>query len=300
VKDFCQDLKETGRPRSTILSMMDRDLTVRAILREEGFATIPALAARLQTSESTVRRQLARLDEEGKINRVRGGAVLSARQSIQPVVRAFDERKQVALAEKTAVARAAARLVGDGDTVFIGGGSTCSQIPQFLLDRSLQVVTNSLAVAAQFEDCPTTEVLVTGGYLFPRHRLLSGPVTLANLRELHFSWAFISAAAFTVEALTDWNVMIAEVNREALSRAERGVALLDTTKFNRQHLARVCALSDLDYLICGPLPEGAQEAIRSAGLLFVDAEADDPADPGNGRHPAPCSRYAAKSPRNGA
>jgi DeoR/GlpR family transcriptional regulator of sugar metabolism len=191
-------------------------------------------------------------------------------------VKAFDERKQMALSEKTAVARAAARLVGDGDTVFIGGGSTCSQLPQFLLDRSLQVVTNSLAVAAQFEDCPTTEVLVTGGYLFPRHRLLSGPVTLATLHDFHLSWAFISSGAFNVEALTDWNVMIAEVTREALNRAERGVALLDRTKFNRHHLARVCAINELDYLICGPLPQAAREAIQGTGVRYLDAELQAP------------------------
>jgi DeoR/GlpR family transcriptional regulator of sugar metabolism len=253
--------------------MADRELAVLEVLREEGFARIPTLAQRLNVSESTIRRLLARLDEQGKISRALGGAMLSARQSIQPVVRAFDERKQVALPEKVAVAEAAAGLVGDGDTVFLGGGSTVGQMPPFLLDRSLQVVTNSLAIAAQFEDCPTTEVLVTGGYLFPRHRLLSGPVTLATLKDLHFTWAFISAGAFTVQALTDWNVMIAEVTREALCRAERCAALMDTSKFNRQHLARVCEVSELDYLIAGPLPDAAREAIRLTGVRLIEVEA---------------------------
>jgi DeoR family ulaG and ulaABCDEF operon transcriptional repressor len=245
------------------------------ILREEGFARIPTLAARLNVSESTVRRLLERLDQAGKINRVVGGAMLSVRQSLQPAVKAFDERKQVAIAEKTAIARAAARLVGDGDTVFLGGGSTVGEMPQFLLDRSLQVVTNSLAIAGQFEDAPTTEVLVTGGYLFPRHRLLSGPVTLANLRELHFTWAFISAGAFNIQYLTDWNVMIAEVTRTALERAERVVALVDSSKFNRRHLAQVCAVSELDYLVTGSLPGASRDAIQSAGVRCIMAEREE-------------------------
>lgn len=253
----------------------ERELAVMEILREEGFARIPTLAARLNVSESTVRRLLERLDQAGKINRVVGGAMLSVRQSLQPAVKAFDERKQVAIAEKTAIARAAARLVGDGDTVFLGGGSTVGEMPQFLLDRSLQVVTNSLAIAGQFEDAPTTEVLVTGGYLFPRHRLLSGPVTLANLRELHFTWAFISAGAFNIQYLTDWNVMIAEVTRTALERAERVVALVDSSKFNRRHLARVCAVSELDYLITGSLPQASRDAIQSAGVRCMVAEQEE-------------------------
>src|SRR4051794_35114232 len=145
------------------------------ILRQEGFARIPALSERLSVSESTVRRILARLDEEGKVSRVVGGAMLSVRQNLQPTVRDYDERKQLAHAEKLSIARAAARLVGDGDTLFLGGGSTVALMPQFLRDRTLQVVTNSLEIATQFEDAPGTEVLVTGGYLFPRHRLLSGP-----------------------------------------------------------------------------------------------------------------------------
>jgi DeoR/GlpR family transcriptional regulator of sugar metabolism len=123
-------------------------------------------------------------------------------------------------------------------------------------------------------------VMVTGGYLFPRHRLLSGPVTLATLRDLHFTWAFIGAGAFNVQVLTDWNVMIAEVTRTALNQAERSVALIDSTKFNRQHLAKVCPISTLDYLISGPLPEAATEAIRSAGVRYVQVEAE----PLNGDH----------------
>ncbi len=254
------------------------------ILREEGFARIPTLAGRLGVSESTVRRLLERLDQAGKISRVVGGAMLSVRQSLQPAVKAFDERKQVALSEKTAIARAAARLVGDGDTVFLGGGSTVGEMPPFLLDRSLQVVTNSLAIAGQFEDTPNTEVLVTGGYLFPRHRLLSGPVTLANLRELHFTWAFISAGAFNIRLLTDWNVMIAEVTRTALERSERAVALLDSSKFNHQHLARVCGISELDYLVSGPLPQESHDAIRAAGVRCIVAEQEPAAEAGGAEH----------------
>lgn len=246
------------------------------ILQEEGFARIGDLAVRLGTSESTVRRVLIRLDRQGKVSRVHGGAVLTARSTPQPGVRALDELKQTTLAEKTAAARLAAQLVADGDTVFIAGGSTCTQMPQFLLNRSLQVVTNSLAVAAQFEDSVATEVLVVGGYLFPRHRLLTGPLTLAALGELRFTWTFISAAGFSTEELTDWNVMIAEVNREALNRAERRAALVDSTKFNRQHLARVCPVSALNYLVCGALPGATRETIEAQGVRCLQTEADPP------------------------
>lgn len=286
------------------------DLTL-SILQEEGFARIPDLAIRLKTSESTVRRVLTRLDQQGKVNRVHGGAVLTGRQVVQPGVRAFDELKQVALEEKTAAARRAASLVSDGDTLFIAGGSTCTQMPQFLLNRSLQVVTNSLAVAQQFEDSPATEVLVVGGYLFPRHRLLTGPLALTALGELHFTWAFVSAAAFNTSELTDWNVMIAEVNREALARAGRRVALLDSTKFNRQHLARVCPVSELDYLVCGSLAAATRENIEAQGVRCLEAETD-PAGAGtrtagrgwsrgNGpRHRGPLSTAAPELPGTAA
>lgn len=261
--------------------MADRDVMILEVLREQGFARIPDLATRLGVSESTIRRALDRLEERGQINRGLGGAMLSARQSLQPAVRGFDERQQMSLPEKQEIARAAARLVGDGDTVFLGGGSTVGQMPQFLMDRTLQVVTNSLAIAAQFEDCPGTELLVTGGYLFPRHRLLSGPVTLATMKDLHFTWAFIGAGAFNVRVVTDWNVMMAEVNRAALKAAERSVVLADAGKFNRQHLARVCGLEELDYLVSGPLPAGAREAIEAAGVRYIDGSVE----PDAGRHP---------------
>jgi DeoR family transcriptional regulator, fructose operon transcriptional repressor len=268
----------------------EREAAILAALREEGFVRIPSLAVRLGVSESTVRRSLQRLEQQGKIHRAVGGAVPNGAPSGTAAVQAFDERRRVALEEKVALAREAARLVRDGDTVFLAGGSTVGQMPRFLRGRPLQVVTNSLAIAAEFEDWPATEVLVTGGYLFPRHRLLSGPVTLETLRSFHFTWAFISGAAFTAAEVTDWNMMMAEVNREALQRAERGVALLDGTKFNRRHLARVCSLSELDFLVTGTLPPDDRQRLAAEGggcaVVEVNAAGEEPggepAEPGPG------------------
>jgi DeoR/GlpR family transcriptional regulator of sugar metabolism len=244
-----------------------REEVVLELVRADGFARIPALADRLQVSESTVRRILNRLEGAGKLSRAFGGAVPAG--SARP----FHERAGEAHQEKAALARVAAEMVRDGDSVFLGGGSTIGQMARFLQERQLQVVTNSVAVAQQFEDAPGIELLVTGGYLLPRHRLLVGPVTLGCLRELNFTWAFVGAAGFTAEALTDFNVLMAEANREALRRAEHGVALVDAGKFGRRHLATVCEVSELHTLVTGQLPEAARESFPAGSACRVTSVA---------------------------
>src|SRR3954471_13656830 len=118
-----------------------RRRTLLELLGRRGFATLDELVRTLGVSESTVRRDLETLDAAGTVKRTHGGAILSGEVRAMP---AFDDRATTMAAEKQATARAAAALVEDGETILLDGGTTTFEVARSLIDRPVQVVTNSL------------------------------------------------------------------------------------------------------------------------------------------------------------
>ncbi len=129
------------------------------------FASLPDLAGELQVSESTIRRDLEQLEEQGSATRIHGG-VLYAGQS--PKLPHFEARQPAKWAEKRAIARRAAELVEDGDTVLLDGGTTTYEVARLLIGRPLHLVTNSLPVANLLASDTASDLVMIGGNLCPR------------------------------------------------------------------------------------------------------------------------------------
>src|SRR6476646_6834710 len=121
-----------------------RRRTMLELLGRRGFASLDDLVRALGVSESTVRRDLETLDAAGTVKRTHGGAILSGEVRAMP---AFEDRATTMAAEKQAIGRAAAALVEDGDPVLRDGGTTTREVARALIDRPVQVVTNSLPIA---------------------------------------------------------------------------------------------------------------------------------------------------------
>ena len=117
------------------------------MVRQRGFASLPDLADALSVSESTVRRDLDSLEQSGAAKRTHGGAFYTGPS---PKLPHFDLRQQVEWDKKKAIARRAAELVEDGETLLLDGGSTTYELARLLVTRPLQVVTTSLPVANLF------------------------------------------------------------------------------------------------------------------------------------------------------
>ena len=126
----------------------------------------------LGVSESTIRRDLEALDLAGSIKRTHGGAVYTGEVRSMP---AFDERTGTAAAEKRAIGLAAAALLEDGDTVLLDGGTTTLEVARALVGRRVQVVTNSLPIAQLLASSQQTDLILIGGYVYPRTGVALGP-----------------------------------------------------------------------------------------------------------------------------
>ena len=114
----------------------ERRQQLSEVLARRGFADLSLLSAELKVSDSTVRRDLSALEEEGVVRRTHGGAVfVSDRFSALN----YAARESTAVAEKRAIGEATAALISDGETILLDGGTTTFQVARHLLSRSLQV-----------------------------------------------------------------------------------------------------------------------------------------------------------------
>ena len=200
----------------------------------------------LQVSESTIRRDLDALAEKGLARRTRGGAVVL---SDAPQELAFAYRLASYLPEKQAIARLAAGLVEDGETIVLDGGTTTYELARLLVGRSLQVVTNSVPIAMLFATRVESELVMLGGYLYPRTGDAVGQIAINALEHIHANKAFVGAAGITPEGFFNVSLPIVEVERSILKCADRKIILADSSKFGKRALAHIVNLTDVDMIV---------------------------------------------------
>lgn len=124
-------------------------------------------------SKSSIRRDLMELERKGILRRVRGGAIsLQTRDEVM----GFSKLSVSSRHENGRIGALAARLVQEGQTVILGGGSTSLEVAKNLFGKPIQVVTNSIPVARVFWDSKQAEATLTGGYLYPRLGVQPGPI----------------------------------------------------------------------------------------------------------------------------
>ncbi len=205
---------------------------------------VSELAAALYTSEATVRRDLTAMEKEGLVRRVYGGVVLAREDP------PLDFRRQENAAAKADIARRAAALIRDGDTVFLDASSTVLHIlPHLSRLKDLTVVTNSHR-AVELLAGGNHRVFCTGGQLLRRNLAYVGPLAEEMLRSLSFDIAFFSSRGVSEEGeITDSSEEETWLRRVALSRAARKVFLADASKRGQRYLFLLGHLEDMDEVI---------------------------------------------------
>jgi DeoR/GlpR family transcriptional regulator of sugar metabolism len=218
-------------------SLIQRQTAIRELLRKESALGIPELAARFRVSEMTVRRDLDRLAEGGKVRRTHGGAVVSERMAFE-----FDfaQRRREHQSEKRAIARRALELIRPGHRLIIDSGTTTLELACLLADfERLTVITPSLAVASALQYSPGIETVLLGGVLRRGSPDLAGLATETVLGLFAADLAFQGADAIDAEgAMYTGDLRVAQVDRAIRSRAGRTYVLADSSKIGRTALCR--------------------------------------------------------------
>jgi DeoR/GlpR family transcriptional regulator of sugar metabolism len=239
------------------------------LITRQGYATLDELVRVLAVSESTIRRDLEVLDLAGSIKRTHGGAVYTGEVRLMPP---FDERTGTAAAEKRAIGQTAAALLQDGDTVLLDGGTTTLEVARALIGRRVQVVTNSLPIAQLLASSQQTDLILIGGYVYPRTGVALGPLAIATMQSIRVRTAILGAGGVVSEGIYNSNSLLVETERQMMSCGQEIMIVADHTKFGRLALARLCGLDDVDHFVVDSgLPEESRVMLRRAGVTIHDA-----------------------------
>ncbi len=242
------------------------------LVRARGFASLTELVEELQVSESTIRRDLDTLEESGSAKRTHGGVFYAG---TSPKLPHFEQRQPAQWNKKKAIARCAAQLIEDGDTILLDGGSTTYEVARLLIGRPLQVVTNSLPVANLFATHDDTDLVLVGGYVYPRTGVSLGPYSNQVLSSLNVRRTVLSIAGATGAGFYNSNLLLVETERAMMKAADEVIIVADSSKFGHHSLAHLCPLETVDRLVVDDaMPESWRRKIKDAGVDLILAEVD--------------------------
>lgn len=225
-------------------SFAERKSIILDLLMEESSVSVSELAKRLNVTVVTARADLAVLEEEGLLVRTHGGAVPAQHPKIM-------ERMQAGKGIKGAIAKAAAAMIQDGDTVIISAGTTTALIAKYLLGkRGVHIVTNNTLLLAYARTNPQLRVTLVGGEFRPEEEGVVGPMALIALDQFHVSKAFIGIdGASTKQGFTAHFVESADLVRKMAEQASEIIVLSDSGKFGKPGFARILPFGGVDALV---------------------------------------------------
>ena len=224
------------------------------VVGRQGTATVPELAGLLGISESTIRRDLDKLDQAHRLVKVHGGATtLESAHLTRDLT--LEERHGLHAGEKRAICAHAATLVGPDDLVYLDAGSTVEELLSHLAERRAHYVTDSVSHATMLAG-RGFNVTVLGGELKSATEALVGPDAIATLSRYHFTIGFWGANGITPESgFTSPESNEALIKQLSMEHTARRYVLADATKFDNTSLVRFGAFDSATIVTCGDVPE---------------------------------------------
>lgn len=265
----------------------EREKLIIAAIEPSGFVTYRELESLLDASPATIRRDLSRLEEQGRVVRVHGGAKLTpdladpsdfgaainrSTGSLQLSVTPFDQSITEYLAQKRVIGRAAADLCTMGEGVMIDGGSTTLQMCPHLAGLDCQVLTNSLHIVNALLPQAGTRILVPSGAVFREQNIILAPGGEESMPRFHAPKLFMGAAAVGPGGVMQQDVVLVAAERRLIDRAEEVILLVDSSKFKRTSGAVVCGLDEVTVLITDDgIAADTARMIEAAGIKLIVA-----------------------------
>lgn len=209
----------------------DRHSMILNLLEKKSSVTLTELIALLNTSESTIRRDLTALDKEGKLHKVYGGATsldfYSAREEDIRV------KQDLHMAEKNLIAKKAAGLVERNDLVYIDAGTTTELLIDYLTQRRATYVTNGTAHASKLADKGFTAFIIAG-QLKKATAAIIGTSAVESLRSYNFTKGFFGTNGISIQSgFSTPDPIEASVKKAAMRRCQKAYILADSAKFDK-------------------------------------------------------------------
>lgn len=231
----------------------ERSRYIISQLNKKGIIDLKDVAKELNISEATVRRDFEKLENEGKLKRVTGGATLSTDPdsvggSAELTMRA---KKTLNYDGKLRVARKACEFIEDGECIFVDGGTSTAAMAEFLEKRRIKIVTHSELLVRSMNN-PTAEIILVGGIFLPHYSMSVGTLTLQFLQQFCFDKVFVSCTCADIEEGTAYTNELdtLAVKNLAMENGDKSYLLLDSGKLGRKSFCKLGNLNGFEKVIC--------------------------------------------------
>lgn len=245
-------------------------------LQRTGKVRVTDLAKQFNTSEETIRRDLAILEEKGSLKKVYGGAIATIFQSGEPP---FSHRTTVNRAEKIKIGIKAAELISDGDVIVIDVGTTTVEFAHFIENKkNITILTNSIPVSAALMESLnqnkfTGEILLLGGQIDSKQQSVSGRLTEQMLNQFNVDKAFISAGGVSLQnGVSNYHLNETLVSRLMIDVSKQIILLADHSKLGVDTFCKICPLEKVDMIVCDqPFPETWKNDLEINEIEWIEA-----------------------------
>ena len=249
---------------------IQREMQIMEILQERQCATIEYLCRRLYTSSATVRRDLAKMEKEGVIKRVRGGAMLiaGAAKDSPLIVRANQNRE-----EKIKIANLALNYIRNANTFFMDSSSTVTELARMMGEfRDKHIMTNGIDTLNVLNDFANITVYSTGGAVQNRSSMV-GNAAVNAVSEMYVDIFLFSCCGVNADkGVTEATEQTAVVKRKMLENAEKKILLADFSKINSTFLCKVCGINKIDMIITDKCPDEQFLSKVSCDVIYPDSK----------------------------
>ncbi len=254
----------------------ERHRVILKLVQERSVVSVADLVEILGSSEATVRRDVNGLSDQGKIRRIRGGAeALSPRYESHLVGMPWSLSRGIGVAQKRAIARAAVAMINDGESIIINGGTTTYAMVEFLRNRTLDILTNSIPIVTSLLATSQNRVIIPGGTIYREQNIVLSPYENDGIEHFWGQKLFTGCYGINRFGFSEADPLVVQAEQKLLKRAEELVVMADSRKLRQRSSMIVANLDRISTLITD---EGATEEeleiFRRAGMRIDIAVID--------------------------
>ncbi|WP_075256735.1 DeoR/GlpR family DNA-binding transcription regulator [Herbaspirillum camelliae] len=242
------------------------------LLSEHAGASVEQLCDWLNASAATVRRDIAWLAERNMLTRTRGGAerLEPKRKPFALSGESFQANLERNRPQKQAIARHAADLCDDGETIIINGGTTTFMMVEYLAHKRLKILTNSFLMAERLLTTSENQIIVPGGQVYREQNVILSPFDNDITQHHYAGKMFMGVYGLSMLGLMEVDPLLIQAEKRLLSQAEQLIVLVDSSKFSRKAGLILCGLNRVSWLITDTgVADAAVQMMEQAGVKVV-------------------------------
>jgi DeoR family galactitol utilization operon repressor len=248
-----------------VLKLSEREQRILELLGENQDMSVSDISRALEVSTVTVRSDLTSLEGKGLAVRNHGGATTAYRPGIL-------KRQQTRVQQKLSIAKRAAKLVENGDSIAVEAGTTTALVARFLLGKQdVRVISNSLLVVPYLRTNALVRLTMLGGVFSPSTESLVGPTAVRDMEQFRVRYAFVGTDGFDLESGCTTNIEEgAEILRTMCRCAEQSILLADSTKYGKPGFVKTVPVSEIDMVITdAELADEDRDTLEAAGTTVI-------------------------------